>query len=164
MRSTCSSRVGRRIHRLPGQNCQCDGEVYYNVISRLWQETLLLHLAYLGSASRSFPTALLNNQNTTQVAFMTGPEVHAIFNDSEGTFNVSLSLHWHVAKDVSVLKHTSFHIPLKLKKKHQPMKLKLNLTVKYKSKSFKHQNKTLHNIGLSYSLPILDVILTTLPI
>ena len=81
--------------------------------------------------------ALLNDQNTKQVEYKAGQEVRAPFKDSEGTFKVILTLDPPVIKDMSVLKHTSFHILLKLEEKRQPMELELNLTVTYESKSAK---------------------------
>ena len=100
---------------------------------------------------------VLRRMNGKPATFTAGQKVVHDFDDSKGTFDVTLSLDKRLEKEMSVLKHACFFMMLKLGKERQPMELGLKLKVTYRTKF--GSRKTLEERLVIYTLAVFERLL-----
>jgi hypothetical protein len=90
----------------------------------------------MGGISAGTPTfqATLSYMKSVQTTLMVGQRSQSHFDDSKGTFDITLDVDRSVAKELSVVNPARCAILLRLKGNRQPMKLKFTLKVTYQRK------------------------------
>ena len=106
-----------------------------------------------GGIAAGKPTfqATLSHLKSVQTTLTVGQSNQGRFNDSKGTFDVTLGVDTLVDKKLSVVNPARFAVLLRLEENRQPMKLRLTLEVAYRRK-YRRTSKTLSKRHVSYTL------------
>lgn len=94
------------------------------------------------AAGRPTFQATLSRLESVQSTLTVGQKAQKRFDDSKGTFDITLGVDREVDTKLSVVNPVRFALLLRLEEERQPMKLKLMLEVTYRRR-YRWRNKTL---------------------